>query len=328
MKGVSQRAYAGDRDFMRVRNFLVRTYALFGGPFNWLLDRWNFCRYHVIPLHTAYNVSYFGVPTGTAAPHRDELPLWERPIGIWENSHGEIVAVVHSENEEPGEAWIQIHPDFTSLYDEIVTYAERHLINWVGDLGYIKLYVNDGSDLERIADARGYQKLGHSGVPHLVYHLDHEMPVPALPPGFEIRSVAEEDDVDRRRKAKALAFGGHYTPSDWPPASAFREMQQAPDYREDLDLFIVAPDGDYAAFCTIWLDTENKYGNFEPVGTHVAYQGQGLGRVLLSEGFRRMSAYGMERSYMDVELGFYRRIGFEPLPHSTYAWVKYVTRLR
>ena len=57
---------------------------------------------------------------------------------------------------------------------------------------------------------------------------------------------------------------------------------------QDLDLFIVAPNGDYASFCTIWINEKNKYGNFEPVGTHAEYQGMGFGRALLMEGFRRM----------------------------------------
>lgn len=89
--------------------------------------------------------------------------------------------------------------------------------------------------------------------------------------------------------AKSIAFNGAYAPSDWAPASAFREMQRAPDYRQDLDLFIVAPNGDYVSFCTIWIDERNKYGKFEPVGTHAEYQGMGLGRALLMEGFRRMA---------------------------------------
>lgn len=74
---------------------------------------------------------------------------------------------------------------------------------------------------------------------------------------------------------------------NWPPAAAYETMQQAPGYRRDLDLFIVAPNGEYASFCTIWIDEKNKFGNFEPVGTHTEYQRMGLGRALLLEGFRR-----------------------------------------
>jgi len=306
---------------MRIREFLIDTFALYQRPFNWLIDRWNFCRYHVVPLHTYYNLSYFGVPTHTHRPFRDERPFWEKTIGVWENEHDDIVGVVHSENEEPGEAWVQIHPDYTFLYEEMVTYIEAHLADRVGNTGYVKLYVNAGSELEEIARARGYRKL-KDGAPHLEYTIA-EPPAPRLPDGFVIRSVLDEDDVDKRRMAKAIAFGAHYGPSDWPPASAFREMQQAPDYREDLDLFVVAPNGDYASFCTIWIDERNRYGNFEPVGTQVEYQRMGLGRALLTEGFRRMAQYGVTRSFMDSPNPFYRKVGFKETPYSYHAWIKY-----
>lgn len=138
-----------------------------------------------------------------------------------------------------------------------------------------------------------------------------------------IKSVLDEDDVEKRRTAKAIAFGGHYNPSYWPPASAYKKMQQAPDYRKDLDLFIVAPNGDYASFCTIWIDVKNKYGNFEPVGTHIEYQGMGLGRALLMEGFKRMMQYGATRSFMDSNNEFYRKVGFRETLYSYYPWIKY-----
>jgi hypothetical protein len=66
------------------------------------------------------------------------------------------------------------------------------------------------------------------------------------------------------------------------------------------------------------LDEANGYGNFEPVGIHVEYQGQGLGPVLLVDGVRR--------SYMDPGGGFYQKIGFAPLLNSYYPWIKYLNR--
>ena len=316
------RVYDPCTDFMRIRQFLIDTFALYQWPFNWCIERWNFCRYHVVPLHTHYNVRYFGVPTHTHQPIRDELPLWEQTIGVWENEAGDIVGVVHSENEEPGEAWIQIHPDYTQLYDEMVTTIEDTLADRVGSIGYVRLYVHEGSKLEQVASGRGYRKLERHGLPHLEYTIA-ELPSPLLPEGFVIRSVLEEDDVDKRRMAKAIAFSAHYGPSYWPPASAFRDMQKAPDYRKDLDLFVVAPNGDYASFCTIWIDERNRYGNFEPVGTRDDYQRMGLGRALLTEGFRRMAQYGLTRSFMESSNPFYRKIGFRETGYSTYPWIKH-----
>ena len=317
------KAYDSSKDFVRIRDFLIDTFSLYQRPFNWLIDRWNFCRYCVIPIHSYHNVRYFGVPTRPLHTFRDELPLWEKSIGIWENEHGDIVGVVHAENEEAGEAWVQIHPDYTFLYAEMVTYAEAHLADRVDDVGYVKLYVNAGCELEEIASARGYKRLKYRTV-HLEYVID-ALPAPQLPEGFVIKSVLEEDDVDKRRSAKAIAFGARYAPSDWTPASAFKEIQQAPDYRKELDLFVVAPDGDYASFCTIWMDEKNKYGKFEPVGTHAEYQGMGLGRALLMEGFRRMAQYGATRSFMDSGNEFYRKVGFKETPYAYSPWIKYFT---
>jgi ribosomal protein S18 acetylase RimI-like enzyme len=316
------RAYDPDTDFIRIRDFLIDTFALYQRPFNWLIDRWNFCRYCVVPIHSYYNIRYFGVPTRPHHHFRDEMPFWEKTIGVWENESGDIVGVVHSENEEPGEVWFQIHPDYTFLYTEMVTYAEEHLADRVDNLGYAKIYVNDGCELEEIVRSIGYKKLKYC-THYLEYIIRSDLPAPHLPEGFVIKSVLVEDDVDKRRMAKAIAFGGGYAPSDWAPASAYKEIQQAPDYRKDLDLFLVAPNGDYASFCTIWIDEKNKYGKFEPVGTHAEYQGMGLGRALLMEGFRRMAQYGVTRSFMDSNIEFYRKVGFKETPYSYSPWIRY-----
>ena len=175
--------------------------------------------------------------------------------------------------------------------------------------------------MEDVARTRGYKQLEYPT--HYLEYTIQELPAPQLPEGYVIKSVLEEDDVDKRRMAKAIAFGGGYAPSDWAPAAVFKEMQQAPDYRQDLDLFIVTPNGEYASFCTIWMDVKNKYGVFEPVGTHAEYQGRGLGRALLMEGFRRMAQCGATRSYMSSTNEFYRKIGFRETSHYDSPWTKY-----
>ena len=314
------RPYDGEKDFLRIREFLIETFALYDRPFNWLLDRWNFVRYFGIPYHTFYNTSYMGVPAHPRLSHRDELPVWEVTIGIWEES-GSIIGVVHTENQEPGEAWIQIHPEHTDLYGEMVAFIERYLADRAHGLAYVKLYVNDDSLLERVVLDRGYRKV--AGTQTFKECRFRERVAPELPDGFVIRSVADEDDVEPRRLVRAMSFGPYYAPSEWPPTSVLVEMQQAPDYRREFDLFVVAPDGQYVAFCTIWLDPRNRYGNFEPVGTHAEYRGRGLGRALLAEGFRRMAAYGIERSFMASDNEFYRKVGFVQTPYSYSPWIRY-----
>ncbi|MFO7882485.1 MAG: hypothetical protein R6U52_08130 [Kosmotogaceae bacterium] len=73
---VRQRSYVAEKDYMQIRNLIIESYALYNGPFNWLIDRWNFCRFQIIPTHNYYNVQYFGVPTRPKHNFRDELHFW------------------------------------------------------------------------------------------------------------------------------------------------------------------------------------------------------------------------------------------------------------
>jgi GNAT superfamily N-acetyltransferase len=262
------------------------------------------------------------VPTQPQSFYRDEVAVWEKTIGVWETAQGEIAGVVHSENEEPGEVWFQLHPDHTDLCPEMLDYAERVLADRGDGWCFAKLYLPNSSPMEELARQRGYQILGEP-LRYLALSLtEFEIPDTAFPPGFVLKSVAEEDDVDRRRMAKSMAFGEGLAPSDWAPAWTFRELQAAPDYRADLDWVVVAPNGDYAAFATIWVDCKNRYAIFEPVGTVRAYQGLGLGRTLLYAGYRRMVELGMTRTFMASGNDFYRKAGFQPTDTTIAAWVR------
>jgi len=155
---VRQRSYAPRKDYMKIRDLIVDSYSLYNGPSNWLTDRCNFCRFQVILTHNHYNVQYFGDPARPKHYSCDELYFRGKNIGIWENEDARIV-VVHSANEEPGEAWIQIHPDYFRLYGEIIDYSEENLADRVDGIGLVKLYVSSDSELEKIASKRGYKRL-------------------------------------------------------------------------------------------------------------------------------------------------------------------------
>lgn len=47
-----------------------------------------------------------------------------------------------------------------------------------------------------------------------------------------------------------------------------------------------------AAYCLCWLDAVNGVGLFEPVRTEDAWQRQGLGHALMTEGIRRLMGQG------------------------------------
>ncbi len=63
-------------------------------------------------------------------------------------------------------------------------------------------------------------------------------------------------------------------------------------------------DGRGASACTIWFDTVNAVGLFEPVATHPDFQGKGLGKAVMAEGMRRMKAAGMRRAVVGFDPNF------------------------
>ncbi len=81
----------------------------------------------------------------------------------------DIVAVACTENEERGEAYIHIHPDYDFLYSEIIDYIEENLADRAHGESYVKLYTqSDNSKLENLVKQRGYKKLeGESFTPEL-----------------------------------------------------------------------------------------------------------------------------------------------------------------
>ncbi len=310
-----------DSDFARLRELLVETFALYGGPFNWSLERLNFTRYFAAPVHTFYSARCFDAPVPQHRGFRDEVRAWERNVWLWENAAGRLVAAVHSDNEGPGRAFFQLHPDFTGLYGDMLDHAEDNLADVARGVSFLNAHVNDGTELERLVEQRGYIRSStHNVLRRMVMPME---PPGRLPEGLRFATVAEVDDVAERSRAKALAFSGYCEPSGWPPAWAFEELSRAPDYRPDLDLMVLTARDECVAFATIWLDQHNHYANFEPVGTRVDYQGQGLGAALLQEGFHRMSQLGVTSSYMDSRNPFYLKQGFRQTLRSYSAWVRY-----
>ncbi len=289
-----QIAFDAPRDFIRVRDFLAATIHRLGTLFTWDISRWNYARYFVVP--------YRGGVEG--------IGVWERRIGIWETADGAVAGVVNGEIPGPGIAFLQLDPRHDTILDDMISHAE-HLfaVNRDGP-SRVKIAVHDPFH-EKYGDrlaARGY--LPSLGEPEWM----SERPIGGveavdLPPGFSLRSMADVDDVEARRAVLGLSFG-HADPAEWVTPETYRELQRAPDYRKDLDLYVVAPDGAFAACCIAWYDPVNRVGTFEPVGTHPAFRRLGLGRAVIAEGINRLAALGATKAWVGSGQAFYGAIGF------------------
>ena len=181
-------------------------------------------------------------------------------------------------------------------------------------------------DEDRIAQL---QKRGFVQNEDFMWYMEHplnaQIPDYYAPTNFIIRSVRGEEELCQRAAASHSAFGSskHFE-EYWP---RYQRFMRSPVYNPQFDLVTEAPDGQFASFCIIWPDPVNHIGLFEPVGTQLSFQNQGLGRAVVTEGLRKLKAWGMERAMVCVEhdnqaaIHLYQAIGFRPV-HKLHTFVK------
>ena len=58
-------------------------------------------------------------------PDPDHNSKWQTQVQLWETQDGRLVGAVN--HESPGDAHLQIHPDFRYLEEEMIAWAEEDL---------------------------------------------------------------------------------------------------------------------------------------------------------------------------------------------------------
>ena len=272
---VVMRSFNWRKDFELVRTFLVDTYNLTHSFQNWIPSRFE-------------NIK-FG-PCGEE--YRDEqdeyVKIWEERDGSEGSSRSKIVAV--TVRESPSNYWIHIHPNYRALEKEIVLWIEKQRkVMKEEETQELELcFCVLGTDKERIAllTELGYENLGLCEY-NRKRPLDLLIPEYQLPDGFTIRHVDVEKDFLQYRKVLEAVFPhcGRMT------ERTAKIYSTASFYNEDLDLVVVAPDGDFAAFCTVRIDPVSRIAELEPVGTHPHYRKLGLAKCVICEGLQRVQKY-------------------------------------
>jgi mycothiol synthase len=149
--------------------------------------------------------------------------------------------------------------------------------------------------------------------------LRHAATAPAaeadVPPGFSLRTLQGQAEVSAYVELHRRVFDSDSMTEDWRSA-----VLRQPAYDADLDLVIVDPDGQLAAFCVGWLGpvgwNDRTAGQIEPLGVADRHRGRGLGRVIARECVRRLYAKGAQDVYVetdlhrDAALATYEAVGF------------------
>lgn len=279
----------GDSD--KIMEFLKSIHRMTGTQHSWLPARYEYAEYLCEPLFTEIGRNN-----------------WKETFQIWEEN-GEIKAVILSEINDD-EVFILIHPDYRGLEEEMITWAEENLAFPQED-GTRKLTMWAYEDDESRKDI--YRRHGFKPYHEVEYiksqNLEDKVFQPVLPEGYRFSSVT--DDLIRTRiECSAAAFSGEPFSTE-----TYHAMQKAPSFLEDLDLVILDPEGEAAAFCTVWYYPDEGHGVFEPVGTHPDHQRKGLAKAIIFEGLRRAQVHGAKKAYVnafaDHRSKFYASAGFE-----------------
>jgi GNAT superfamily N-acetyltransferase len=290
------RTYQSEDDYWRIRQFL-RGVSLLNNrhDYSWPLLRWDYWVWHV-------NMNIY------------HLEL-EEVVTLWE-ADGQIVAMLNPDS--PGEAYFQVHPAYRHLvsFSDMLDVAEQKLFktNETGKKDLLAWVNESDANTKALFAERGYAR-SRFKAEHMRYRsFTQPVPDPVPPAGYTVRALGDESELPARSWLSWKAFhpdepDEKYQGWDW-----YKNVQRIPLYRRDLDIVAVAPDGELAAFCTVWFDDMTRTAVFEPVGTHPDHQKRGLGKAVMSDGLRRAQRLGATlatvSSYSEGAHALYHSMGF------------------
>lgn len=232
--------------------------------------------------------------------------------GIWEDE-GNIIGVVRLAGPWFGEVNIDFAPGYEELYFDMLTYAEQRFAgtNREGKR-YIRLYTHKSWEkINRNLKNLHYEKCGESKL--FIKNGKEQIEKVAIPKNFKVTTLDKVYDFNKLNTLlwHALKYFGE------PPAyedDVYLPIKQAwYDYQRELCTVIVAPNGNYAAFCGVWFDESTKVAYLEPVVRDRNYKNMGFGRTCIYNTIEILSKLGATKIFVvpnEENLKFYESVGF------------------
>ena len=263
------------REFYDVIEFMKR-YAAKGYNKNWHWGRWEWLLGHV------------GLDEST-------LPS----IGLFMD--GDEIAGIAT-HDMSAQAYIIASPKYAEIKPDMVDYAFAELSHE----GVSSIFVDENDKgLVSAVKEKGYSLttkdeyvLELDCAENLSYSLDSK---------FTLTDYCTDKDIDKYITVIHKGFGDEGEPDKLAEA----DIPEKPHYSPNLAVFIVAPNGEYAAHCGTWYNSDTETCYVEPVVTIPEFRKQGLGKAVVYESINRCVKMGAKKAIVISNQQFYYSIGFK-----------------
>lgn len=237
----------------------------------------------------------------------------QRDIGLWEDGDGRLVGFATIWMPEPGELidgflWFKALPDVrtSGLESEIIAWGEARMRE-VGQETGLPVQLRSGAVIpERgtLLEQHGFQIARY--FQRMTRPLDQPIPEPVFPAGYSLSHLRDVTDATEWVACFNQSFIDHYNHHDMSVETRTYWMREE-QYRFDLDLVALAPDGTYAAVCWCKVNpddiarTGKKEGWIDILGTRRGHRRIGLGRAMLLAGLHLLKDEGMDTAKLGVD---------------------------
>jgi GNAT superfamily N-acetyltransferase len=119
---------------------------------------------------------------------------------------------------------------------------------------------------------------------------------------------SKDKNIDKYVEVIHKGFGNKGEPQKGLTEADFPEKPHA---NPKLAVFVIAPNGDYAAHCGTWYNPDTEICYVEPVVTIPEFRKYGLGKAIVYESINRCIEMGAKKAIVISDQQFYYRIGFE-----------------
>lgn len=223
-------------------------------------------------------------------------------IGLWKDGKKVVGIVTH--DMRIGEAYLICKSYCCDFLDDMVEFAEINITN----NNNLFIIVNDKNNVQNdLLKFLGYNKIDRQEI-ILEYDFKKKNLAYSLIDGFTVSSFKEDKD---NNKYMRVIWKGFEEEGQLPIIDEDDDEPLRQNWKEELSVFVKAPDGEYVAHCGMWYEEGERTAYIEPVCTVPEYRKKGLAKIAVYEAMIRCRKLGAERAIVVSNQAFYIKIGFE-----------------